>query len=441
MGIVEPTLPGGFKDYLPEDMISRQKLFDGIRTVFERFGFVPLDTPCVERAEVLTGGDPEFQKQIFYVSQSGGDKDSTALRFDLTVPLARVVASYGDKISRPFRRYQIGRLWRGERQQAGRYREFSQCDADIVGVASMKADAEIIALMDSLMNELGFTNFLIRVNNRKILNGLFEYASFDEEKTNAIIRIIDKLDKQPWSDIENELKGKTQLDNNQIEKIRAFTEIKEKKQEDILNSLSKLFWKVSIAEEGINELREITNYLDAMGVSRKSWTIDPAVARGLGYYTGPVFETQLLDLKEIGSVFSGGRYDGLVSRFNKQNVPAVGASLGIDRLFSAMETLNLVEKKRNVLQTLVLNFEPNAEIRVLQIVSALRKKGINSALYQGSENTLKGQLSYAVKEEISFVIIVGETELAENMVLIKNLRTREQVKETLDECIERIIKQ
>lgn len=440
MAIVEPTLPGGFKDYLPEDMIPRQKLFDGIRTVFERFGFVPLDTPCVERSEVLTGGDAEFQKQIFYVSQPGGDKDSTALRFDLTVPLARVVASYGDKISRPFRRYQIGRLWRGERQQAGRYREFAQCDADIVGVASMKADAEIIALMDSLMSELGFNKYLIRVNNRKILNGLSQYASFDSEKTNSIIRIIDKLDKQPWSEVEIELREKAQLDSDQIGKIKQFTEIKGEKQEDILNALSKLFWEIPIAEEGINELREIIKYLDAMEVPRTSWTIDSSVARGLGYYTGPVFETQLLDLKEIGSVFSGGRYDGLVSRFSKQNVPAVGASLGIDRLFSAMETLNLVEKKKNVLQALVLNFEPKAEMKVIQIVSILRKRGISSALYQGSENTLKGQLSYAVKEEVPFVVIVGESELNENVVLTKNLETREQIKETLDECIERIIK-
>ncbi|RJQ24485.1 histidine--tRNA ligase [Candidatus Parcubacteria bacterium] len=440
MGIVEPTLPGGFKDYLPEDMIPRQRLFDGIRTVFERFGFVPLDTPCVERAEILTGGDAEFQKQIFYVSQPGGEKETTALRFDLTVPLARVVASYGDKIQRPFRRYQIGRLWRGERQQAGRYREFAQCDADIVGVSSMRADAEIIALMDALMTELGFKKFLIRINNRKILNGLSSYASFDQEKINIVIRIIDKLDKQDWGDIEKELIEKALLDSKQIEKIKKFTGIKSENQEDILKTLESLFNGVSIAQEGISELREIMNYLDAMGVSRSSWMFDLSVARGLGYYTGPVFETQLLDLKEIGSVFSGGRYDDLVSRFSKQHVPAVGASLGIDRLFSAMETLGLVEKKRGVVQALVLNFEPKAEMRVLQVVSVLRKKGINSALYQGQENTLKGQLSFAVKEEIPFVVIIGEEELSENLVLTKNLATREQTKETLDECIERIVR-
>lgn len=441
MGVIEPTLPGGFKDYLPEDMIPRQKLFDAIKTVFERFGFVPLDTPCVERAEILTGGDSEFQKQIFYVSQPGGKEEATALRFDLTVPLARVVAAYGDKIQRPFRRYQIGRLWRGERQQAGRYREFAQCDADIVGVADMRADAEIVALINALMIQLGFKNFLIRVNNRKILNGLAQYASFDEEKTISVIRILDKLDKQPWKEIDEELREKLELSETSVEKIKEFISCAEGNQTGTLESLKKLFGGVVIAEEGIQELVEICEYLDAMGVSRDSWKIDPSVARGLGYYTGPVFETQLLDLKEIGSVFSGGRYDGLVSRFSKQNVPAVGASLGIDRLYSAMETLKLIEKKKSPVQALVLNFEEQAKDRVLQIVSFLRNKGINSILYLGQENTLKGQLSFAVKEEIPFVVIVGEEELKENLVVVKNLSTREQTKGTLDECVERIIKE
>jgi len=440
MGIIEPTLPGGFKDYLPEDMIPRQRLFDGIRTVFERFGFVPLDTPCVERADILTGGDPEFQKQIFYVSQPGGKEEATALRFDLTVPLARVVAAYGDKIQRPFRRYQIGRLWRGERQQAGRYREFAQCDADIVGVSDMRADAEIIALMNALMNELGFKNFLIRVNNRKILNGLSEYASFEKEETNSVIRTVDKLDKQSWEEIETELKEKIKLSDNSIQKIKNFVFSAKDNQKETLAAFSEIFKGIQIAEEGIQELSEIEKYLDAMGVPQNAWKIDPSVARGLGYYTGPVFETQLLDLKEIGSVFSGGRYDGLVSRFSKQNVPAVGASLGIDRLFSAMETLGLVEKKKSSVQALVLNFEDKAKERVLQILSFLRNKGINSVLYLGSESTLKGQLSYAVKEEIPFVVIVGEEELKENTVVTKNLATREQEKGTLDDCVERIIK-
>lgn len=440
MAQIDPKLAGGFKDYLPEDMIPRQGLFDTIRSTFECFGFVPLDTPCVERADVLTGGDPEFKKQIYFVSQAGGEKEELALRFDLTVPLARVVAAYGDALPKPFRRYQIGRLWRGERQQAGRYREFAQCDADIVGTKDMRADAEIIALMGALMQNLGFKKFCVRVNNRKILNGLSTYADFDVEKTNGVIRILDKLDKQGWSDIQKDLQDTLALSKKSIDALKTFIEAKKKNQEDTLRAYESLFKGIEIAEEGITELREIMDSLDAMRVGRNIWDFDPTVARGLGYYTGPVFETILLDAKEIGSVFSGGRYDDLVGRFGVQSIPAVGASLGIDRLFAAMEMLGKTSTKKSVVQALVLDFEPNAKKIGLAALSELRAKGIASALYLGKETTLKGQLSFAVKEDIPFAILIGSSEIEKGVVCIKDLRAREQCEVPLSKCADTVSK-
>lgn len=420
-----PGLASGFRDYLPKDMIPRQRMFDTIRRVFELYGFLPLETPGIEREEVLTGGDENFRGQIFRTDRNVG-LDTLALRFDLTVSLARVIAQYQNEIKRPFKRYQIGRVWRAEKPQAGRYREFTQFDADTVGSKSMMADAEIIAVMNAVMRELVSTGYKIRVNNRKILNGLSEYAGFPAEKTEEVLRSIDKLDKQGWDAVAKEF-ATSGLTFDQIATIRRFVELRGISSSDILIQLQRLMQNSPLAQKGIEELQEIVENLVALGVPDNVWTVDLSVARGLGYYTGPVFETVLLDLPEIGSVFSGGRYDNLVERFGTLSVPATGASIGVDRLFAALEKLGRIENKISTAKVMILNFDSNAQSYIQNVATTLRNNDIPTAIYFGAEKSLKGQLVYALDSGVKYIILAASNEMSTNTVQVKNVAERTQV--------------
>lgn len=426
---IDASLASGFRDYLPEDMITRQKMFDTIRGVFETFGFMPLDTPGLEREETLTGGDPNFRMHIFRASLQGGD-DKLALRFDLTVPLARVISMYPE-LAKPFRRYQVGKVWRGERPQAGRFREFVQFDADIVGASSFLADAEILALMYQTMTALGVRNFLIKVNNRKILNGLSEFVGFEHALTPKVLRSIDKMDKIGWPGVAEELK-KEGLSDSQLADIKQFVGIRGKNQEETLSQVRSLMTTSKSAIQGVEELEGICKHLKSFSIPDEAWTVDLSVARGLGYYTGPVFETILNDLPEIGSVFSGGRYDGLVERFSSQGIPATGASVGVDRLFAALDKLGLIKKIKTTSRVLVLNFDPESEDACIRVLGSLRAEGISSEIYQGKEASLRGQMNHAVKQEVPIVIILGSEERASGKAQVKNLRDRSQVEVPLE---------
>jgi histidyl-tRNA synthetase len=423
--VISPALASGFRDYLPADMIPRQWMLDTIRRVFERFGFLPLDTSGIEREEVLTGGDPNFKMQIFKAvlkTQESG----LALRFDLTVPLARVVSLYPNEITKPFKRYQVGKVWRGEKPQAGRFCEFVQFDADIIGSSRTSADAEIVSLMYETLTALGVTDFLIKVNNRKILNGLATYVGYQADKTTEVLRMIDKLDKLGWENVSGELSDTIGLDQSQLDRLKKFLDLQEGSNEEIIASVLDLMESSPEAVQGVKELAEITAFADALGVPRKSWQINLSVARGLGYYTGTVFETTLLKLPSIGSVFSGGRFDDLVSRFGGDNIPATGASVGVDRLFAALETLGLVPKKKTTTKVTVLNFDETAEVYCNKIVSRLRKSNIAAELYLGKERTIKGQLAYALKQEVPVIVIAGGKECDREVVQVKNPRNRTQ---------------
>lgn len=426
---IEPRLGAGIRDYLPQDMIPRQRMLEIIRKTFELFGFLPLDTPGLELEEVLTGGDPSFRMNIFQAGLRNSEEQKLALRFDLTVPLARVVAQYGSQIEKPFKRYQTGKVWRGEKPQAGRFREFVQFDADIVGTNRMAADAEIVALMYSTMSNLGFQNFMVRINNRKILNGLADYIGYDEEINPDVLRSIDKMDKVGWPGVSEELKNILNFTDSNLSKMESFLKLAGDDQENLLDSLSNLMQNSPIAMEGINELKEIEKSLNALEIPREKWSIDLSVARGLGYYTGPVFETILTDLPSIGSVFSGGRYDDLVARFGTASLPAVGASVGVDRIFAAMEKLGIVKQEKTLTKVLVLNFDPDCETIGETLVSKLRAAGIPSEIYLGKELTFKGQLAYAVRLEFPGVLIVGSREKEAGTVQVKNmlLRTQETI--------------
>ena len=427
---ISPALASGFRDYLPDDMIPRQWMLDTIRSVFERFGFLPLDTSGVEREEVLTGGDPNFKMQIFKVSLRS-QESGLALRFDLTVPLARVVSLYPNEISKPFKRYQMGKVWRGEKPQAGRFCEFMQFDADIVGSNRTSADAEIVSLMYETLTALGITDFMIRVNNRKILNGLTSYVGYSADKTVEVLRMIDKLDKFGWDNISGELADTIKLEPRQLEKLKKFLDLRAGSNEETTTAVLKLMSDSPEAVQGAKELAEITTFVDALGVPRSSWQIDLSIARGLGYYTGPVFETTLLKLPSIGSVFSGGRYDDLVSRFGEDNIPATGASVGVDRLFAALETLELVPKKKTTTKAVVLNFDNSAEVYCNQVVSMLRQSGIATELYLGKERTIKGQLAHVLNQEVPVIIIAGGRERDSRVVQVKDPKNRSQTEVSL----------
>jgi histidyl-tRNA synthetase len=422
---IVPSLASGFRDYLPEDMIPRQWMLDTIRSVFERFGFLPLDTSGIEREEILTGGDPNFNKQIFRTflkTQESG----LALRFDLTVPLARVVSLYQNEIKKPFKRYQMGKVWRGERPQAGRFCEFMQFDADIVGSSRMSADAEILSLMYETLTALGITDFMIKVNNRKILNGLSAYIGYPPDRTAEVLRIIDKLDKLGWEGISKELVDVVELTQEQLEKLKKFLDLRASNNEEMISAVLELMAASPEAVEGAKELSDITNFVDALGVPRDAWQVDLSVSRGLGYYTGTVFETTLLKLPNLGSVFSGGRYDDLVARFGGESIPATGASVGVDRLFAALETLKLVPQKKTTTKVMVLNFDNESEVYCNKVVGLLRKSGIPAEIYLGKEHTIKEQLNYSLKNEVPVIIIAGSRERDKEVVQVKDSVNRTQ---------------
>ncbi len=433
-GRIKAELASGIKDYLPKDMIPRQIMFDRIRESFERFGFVPLDTPALEKMEVLTGGDPDFRMQIF----RAGVKDLSeelALRFDLTVPLARVIAQYGGQIPRPFKRYQMGKVWRGEKSQAGRYREFVQFDADIIGSARTSADAEIIALMFETLKRLEVERFIIRVNNRKVLNGLPDFAGFDPSLLDQVLRQIDKLDELGWDNISGQMNDVDGISLKALANLKSFLELRGASQVETIGDLQRMMSDSDVAMEGIRELGEISTNLEALGVPFGQWAIDLSVARGLGYYTGPVFETVLLDLPSIGSVFSGGRYDGLVARFGVDSVPATGASVGVDRLFTALKELGRIRDRKSSAAVCVLNFDPNGEVVCNQVATILRGGGVNTEVYLGREITLKAQLAYAVSQEFPVCILIGPDERSRGVVKVKNMTSRSQIEVSIQDVL------
>lgn len=419
---VEPVLPGGFRDYGPAEAIARKQMIETIRKTFESFGFDPMETSSIQRTEVLTGGEENSGKIIFNVKGSQEKESDTSLRFDLTVPLARFIAANPD-IPKPFKRYEIGRVWRGERPQAGRYREFMQADVDIAGQVSLRADAEIIAVIYQTLKNLGISNFLIKINNRKLLNYLCDYINDkgDLRFNLDLMRIVDKKDKDGEDAVIQEIRE------------RFGGEIAEQAALYIVRPDPKEIQKV--AENFSVEINKVIEYLNEKGI-RDNYVIDYSLARGLAYYTGTIFETMLTDMPEIGSIFSGGRYDSLIMQFTGQPIPAVGASIGIDRLFMAMQKLGKGVSLKTNTRALILYLSDNLYAEYEEIANILRDASINCMVYNGYSGTLKQQLAYAVKMEIPFVIIYGDEEKRKGVVAVKNLETREQKEIKKDGLVE-----
>ena len=426
---VEPRTLAGFMELLPNEQILFNQMKEKIENTYKKFGFLPLDTPVIELAEVLlakAGGETE--KQIYRFQK--GDTD-LALRFDLTVPLAKYVAKNYGNLSFPFRRYQIGKVYRGERAQKGRYREFYQCDIDIIGDGELDLinDAEMPSVIYAIFKELGFEDFTIKINNRKILNGLFESV---EQKENSveILRIIDKIEKIGKQSVIEEFQ-KLGLKENQIKNIMDFIEIEGTSNQKI-EKLENLGIQNETYKKGVEELKTVIKNVKLFGVPESNFTVDLTIARGLDYYTGTVYETFLNDYRELGSVCSGGRYENLAEYYTNKSLPGVGVSIGLTRLFYKLNELNIIKaEKKSVADILIIPMVENLE-EPIKLATKLRNVGINTEIYL-NDKKLKAKFKYADKLEIPYVIVIGEDEIKSGEITLKDMKTGAEEKLPIDE--------
>lgn len=426
--ITEPRTLAGFMELLPNEQILFEQMKKKIEKTYQRFGFLPLDTPILELSEVLlakAGGETE--KQIYRFTK--GDTD-ISMRFDLTVPLAKYVAKNYGNLSFPFRRYQIGKVYRGEKTQKGRFREFYQCDIDIIGDGELGIvnDAEIPSVIYNLISDLGFNDFTICINNRKVLNGLFREVN-QEPNAVDIMRTIDKLAKIGKENVILELK-EIGVDEQAIDRILKFIEIDGTTDEKIAK-LKELGIKEEMFVEGLAELEQVVKYIRVFGVPDTHFKIDLTIARGLDYYTGTVYETFLNDYKEIGSVCSGGRYENLAGYYTDQKLPGVGISIGLTRLFYKLNELQLIKSdKYSMSDILIIPMLEDMTVAI-QLASNLRKEGINTEVYL-NDKKLKAKFKYADKLKIPYVVVIGEDEINTNTVKIKNMNTGDETSVELD---------
>ena len=425
---IEPRTLSGFMELLPNEQILFNQMKEKIQKTYEKFGFLPLDTPIIESAEVLlakAGGETE--KQIYRFQK--GDSD-LALRFDLTVPLAKYVAKNYGSLSFPFRRYQIGKVYRGERAQKGRYREFYQCDIDIIGDGELDLinDAEIPSIIYTLFRELGFEDFTIKINNRKILNGLFEGVNQKENAT-EILRIIDKIEKIGKEAVIEELR-KLDVKEEQINSIMNFIEI-EGTSDEKLEKLEKLGIANETYKKGVEELKAVIKNVRLFGVPEANFKVDLTIARGLDYYTGTVYETFLNDYRELGSVCSGGRYENLAEYYTDKSLPGVGISIGLTRLFYKLNELNIIKaEKKSISDMLIIPITEKLE-EPIKLATEIRKLGINTEIYL-NDKKLKAKFKYADKLEIPYVIVIGDDEISSNKIKLKNMKTGEEKEINMD---------
>lgn len=434
MNKVTPKIMSGFMELLPEDQILFNELVDTIRTSYESFGFLPIDTPILECSEVLlakAGGETE--KQIYRFKKGEND---ISLRFDLTVPLARYVSMKYNDLVFPFKRYQIGKVYRGERPQKGRYREFYQCDIDVIGEnLSLMYDAEILAVIYNTFKKLSFGEFTIHINNRKLLNGFFESLNL-EMKSIDVLRIIDKIDKIGVSGVKEEL-SLIPITNEKIDKIIEFVSIKGNNTE-IINSLQNLEIKNSTFITGLEELQKVIKEVKAFGLEENYYVIDLTIARGLDYYTGTIYETKLNDYPSLGSICSGGRYDNLTDYYTDNALCGVGISIGLTRLFYQLKEAGIIKSSSKTLsKVLIIPFSQENMDYAIKISSLLRKNKIICDVYY-EEKGLKQKLKYANRLGIPYVCIVGEDEEKQNKVTIKNMETGGQKTISLEEIISEI---
>lgn len=433
---VTPRTLSGFMELLPADQLKMERLLGTLREVYSLYGFTPLDTPAIESAEVLLAkGGGETEKQIYRFTK--GDSD-LALRFDLTVPLAKYVAANYGQLTFPFRRYQIGKVWRGERAQRGRFREFYQADIDIIGDGALDIlnEAEIPAIIYDTFTRLGLHRFRIRVNNRKVLNGFFAILGLSGQ-AGDVLRTIDKLDKIGADKVRALLTDTCGVTSEQADEILRFIACPGTSA-DKLVFLEQYRGRNETFDLGLDELRTVVGYLPAFGVPEENFELDLTIARGLDYYTGTVYETVLLDHPEVGSICSGGRYDDLAGYYTNKSLPGVGISIGLTRLFYILQEQNMISDAVLTAPADVLILPMTDDLSAaVALASMLRAGGLRVQLYS-EKKKFKAKIGYADKLGIPFVIFLGEDEIAQHVCALKNMATGVQEAVTQETALETI---
>ncbi len=436
MATVTPRTLSGFMELLPAQQQQLERMMDILRTTYSRYGFTPLDTPVIEASEVLLAkGGGETEKQIYRFQK--GDAD-LALRFDLTVPLAKYVALHGNDLAFPFRRYQIGKVYRGERAQRGRFREFYQADIDIIGDGKLDItnEAEIPSIIYQTFTALGLTRFQIRVNNRKILNGFYAMLGLTD-RSGDIMRTVDKLDKIGPHKVRACLMDDVGLTADQAEEIMRFISITGSN-DQVLSALEGYRSRHELFDQGLDELTTVTRYLAAFGVPEVNFAVDLTIARGLDYYTGTVYETTLLDYPEIGSVCSGGRYDNLAEYYTDRQLPGVGISIGLTRLFYVLGEQGLLNPSLPTAPADVLILPMTQDLTpAIQLATRLRGAGVRTQLYT-EQKKFKAKMNYADKLGVPYVVFLGDDEIAAGLVACKDMTSGEQTKLPFDATLSRI---
>jgi histidyl-tRNA synthetase len=416
---ITPRTLKGFRDYLPETMLPRERIIDTARGVFRSYGFSPIDTPALEYLDILVGkGGAETDKQLYRFQDHGGR--DVGLRFDLTVPLARFAAQHIGQLGTPFKRYHIAAVWRGENTQRGRYREFMQCDFDTIGTRSVAADAETVLVAHDLLRAIGFERFTIQVNNRLILNGLLEALGL-ADAAKSILPVIDKLTKIGPARVAEEIQQAAGASTEQSERILAAIQLADAN-DSVLARMRTLVATNQRAHEGIERLSELLSAVSAAGIPAERVRVNISIARGLDYYTDTVFETILDDASSIGSVCSGGRYDDLAGLYTNQQLPGIGGSLGLDRLLAAMEEMGMIETVRTPAEVFIPYFDRAHLGDYFRLAATLRAAGLAVEVYP-EPSKLGKQLQYADRKGFRVAIIAGEREFAANECQIKDLKT------------------
>lgn len=431
MSKIQPRIFRGTKDLLPEEMIKREEIIDSIKLVFRKYGFSPIETPAIEYLSVLAGKyGEEADKLLYKLNYKVGSNDEAALRYDLTVPLSRVIAMNRNMV-RPFKRYQIQPVWRADKPQIkqGRFREFYQCDVDTIGTYSMLADSEILTMVNEILTSLKIPNFKIKINNRKILTGITGYIGLPESETQNVCRSIDKLDKISLEEVKAEMlrNGIPQESVEKLEPILSNSEI-------TIENLEKTLAGNETAEKGLSEIKEVFESLDNFGVPKTNYTFDVTLARGLDYYTGTIFETILPDFPNIGSLTGGGRYDQMISLFSGTESPAVGTTVGLDRIITAMQQIGMFEESSTRTKVFVTVFSEKTLNESLKVTQLLRNANICTEMAFERKKLAK-QFKFADQKKIPFVIVLGEEEIVNKSVTVKNLKEGSQETVKLDELV------
>jgi histidyl-tRNA synthetase len=425
----------GMRDFVPERMIPRQRVIAILRDVFERHGFEPIDTPALEYYETLAGKYGEDEKLIYHFADHGGRE--IGLRYDLTVPFARFIAVHRNELTFPFKRYHIGPVWRADRPQKGRYREFWQCDADIVGTTSMLADADVVSIVIEALQAVNMPNFVVHINHRKLLESFALYAGVPAERAGMVYRAIDKLNKIGADGVVNELAAggvKPQTAGRIVELVSISGP-----PDTMLGAVAERLSGIDLAREALDDLEKLFSYLAALGAPPQHYVFDLALARGLEYYTGPVFETTV-DEPKIGSLGGAGRYDGLVGMFSGQDLPATGMSLGLERIIDVAEELGLLSFDASVSDVLVTIFDSGQIAASLALATQLRRAGVRCETYLEEGRDLGRQLRYAGRRGIPFATVVGPDEAGSGVVTLRDMRSGEQATVARDDIASEVLR-